>query len=659
MAYSISVEQVAASLGGARPAGDGSWYCRCPSHDDGKPSLWIKERSGGGLHLKCHAGCAYDNVVAALQQRGLWPEPGARQRPKSDGEKRQRKGHDIAEVLRYAPADAPELDWARFRKPAPTRLYTYRDADGRLTGHVARWDDLTGGKEIRPISLARLVDGGLEWVMKAPPSPYGLYNLPDLIARPEAPVLVVEGEKAADAAKIKFPDHVAVTWRMGAKAVDKTDFGPLRGRSVVLWPDADEAGAAAMNAVHASLRDVQCVKVATVKLPLELPKGWDVADPLPAELSTEEILATASAADSDAEPPDAQPAVDTTKTGALLPFVVTAADLHLEEVDQREPIIDPFLLTSSLNMLFAPRGVGKTFLSLAIAISIAEGSAFLSYTVERPRRTLYVDGEMPLSDLKSRVVLMAPNPPSNFEIIPSERLFREGVPINLHSGEDQDRIFSLLRDLEELGRRPDVIIFDNLSSLSGGVNENDNSELDNLLRFLMALRHRGFAVLLVHHAGKGGDQRGASRREDLLDTVMALARPDDTETPKEGAHAILKFTKVRGRRPVPDELEIWLMDHDGRLEWAYQRPKSKNPAMAALRAIFEHRPDQQKDLCAILDVTAGRVSQILKKLRGADLVESDTLVLTHEGRERLLAEFPELYEVVAKQGHLFRDDGIV
>lgn len=663
MAYDITVEEIASRLGKAKPTGDGSWYCRCPCHDDGKPSLWIAQRAGGGLNVKCHAGCASDNVSHALRSMGLWPKPGARKREKSDEAKRHRDDAEIAEIMATIPRNAPEIRWDQFRRPPPTQLYEYRNAGGDLTGYVARWDKTTGEKEIRPVSLAKLKNGKLAWFLKASPGPHHLYNLPELAARPHSPVLILEGEKAAIAASRLFPEHVCMAWRSGASAAGKSDFSPLRDRAVTLWPDSDDAGFRAMDEVRTILATLGITDIRIVHPPSQVEKGWDVADPTPDGVSLEELLRNASpvglalVADEIEHASDV-PAELPSRT-ALLPFVVSASDLDKVEVEFREPIIEPFLLTSSLNMLFAPRGVGKTFLSLALATSLALGTNFLAYDVSRKWRTLYFDGEMPLADLKQRIGQLSPVPPEGFEIIPSESLFRDGVPINLHDEADQQRIFILLRELEVLDRRPDLLIFDNLSSLSGGVNENDNSELDKLLRFLMALRHFGYAVLLIHHAGKGGDQRGASRREDLLDTVMSLQKPPDTASQREGAHGLLTFSKVRGKQPSPDELEIWLMEIDGRLEWAFQKPKTKNPAMGALRAIVEHAPKSQAELARILGVSDGRVSQILKKLREADLVDGRELALTAEGRERIVDHFPELFAQLAQQNHMFRDDGII
>ena len=62
--------------------------------------------------------------------------------------------------------------------------------------------------------------------------------------------------------------------------------------------------------------------------------------------------------------------------------------------------------------------------------------------------------------------------------------------------------------------------------------------------WLLKLRRKGVAVLLVHHAGTNGRQRGTSRREDALDTVIALRRPEDY-SPEQGARFEVPFEKLR------------------------------------------------------------------------------------------------------------------
>jgi hypothetical protein len=65
----VNSERIVKALG-AKRHGRG-WLARCPSHNDHNPSLSIIERNGKAL-VKCWAGCAQNEVIAALKARGLW-----------------------------------------------------------------------------------------------------------------------------------------------------------------------------------------------------------------------------------------------------------------------------------------------------------------------------------------------------------------------------------------------------------------------------------------------------------------------------------------------------------------------------------------------------------------------------------------------------------
>jgi putative DNA primase/helicase len=77
------------------------------------------------------------------------------------------------------------------------------------------------------------------------------------------------------------------------------------------------------------------------------------------------------------------------------------------------------------------------------------------------------------------------------------------------------------------------------------VKENDADSWLNIQKWLIGLRQRNTSVLLIHHAGKNGNQRGSCRKEDILDTVIALKRPGDYEN-HEGSKFEVKFEKCRG-----------------------------------------------------------------------------------------------------------------
>ena len=128
------------------------------------------------------------------------------------------------------------------------------------------------GKRIRPLSW-----DGEQWRWAAPKAPRPLLYLSQLLARPDDPVIVAEGEKAADAAAFLFPTHVATTWPSGCKAIGKADWKPLAGRSVVLWPDADEVGIQAMDTLAQQLLELGAV-VSVVTPPPDVEPGWDLAD---------------------------------------------------------------------------------------------------------------------------------------------------------------------------------------------------------------------------------------------------------------------------------------------------------------------------------------------------------------------------------------------
>lgn len=139
-----------------------------------------------------------------------------------------------------APADAPEPPKAHMVRGMPEAVWTYRDTDGAVLGYVYRFRTSNGGKETIPLSWCRHNESGLEkWHWLSFPEPRPLYGLDRLAAKPEAAVLLVEGEKCADAGHAELPDLAVVSWPGGGKAIKKADFAPIYGRRVILWADCD------------------------------------------------------------------------------------------------------------------------------------------------------------------------------------------------------------------------------------------------------------------------------------------------------------------------------------------------------------------------------------------------------------------------------------
>lgn len=326
-------------------------------------------------------------------------------------------------------------------------------------------------------------------------------------------------------------------------------------------------------------------------------------------------------------------------TDSLGKYALSAAALLAKELPEQEFIVHPWLPVQALAMLFAVRGVGKTWASLELAISVALGRDFIAWPVTKPRRVLFIDGEMPLSSLQFRLKrLLGNNPvPPNLTILSSELLLRDNAGLNIGQPNQQQRVDDYLSELAEQKKAPDLIILDNLSSLVAGVDENSNSDLDLLLRWLMKLRSQGYAVMLVHHAGRNGDQRGASRREDLLDTVIKLERREgfNLEATK-GACFDISFTKLRGEPPKPISLFVALAaDEEGNLHWVHEEGQQQPAYMKIVRAIHELKPASQSALAKKLGCSRQHVHTQVKIGAEKGLLKVNGLSLTEKGIDAL------------------------
>jgi putative DNA primase/helicase len=237
------------------------------------------------------------------------------------------------------------------------------------------------------------------------------------------------------------------------------------------------------------------------------------------------------------------------------------------DIPPREMLLGPILPERGLAMLYAPRGVGKSWLSLSIGLAVAGGASLLRWSAPHQRNVLYVDGEMPLVSLQERLKAISfgfGGEISNdgFRILAADQI-ESGI--NLCDEEGQYSLEPLLHDV-------DLLIVDNLSTLCTTGSESASDAWVPMQNWLLKLRRQGIAVLLVHHAGTNGRQRGTSRREDTLDTVIALRRPEDY-SPEQGARFEIYFEKLRhrvdGDGAIPFEASIQA-DGEEAIRWSWR-----------------------------------------------------------------------------------------
>jgi AAA domain len=222
---------------------------------------------------------------------------------------------------------------------------------------------------------------------------------------------------------------------------------------------------------------------------------------------------------------------------------INLADFAAEALPQRQYVLAPILPERGLAMLYAPRGVGKTQVAFNIGWAVACGQPFLRWYAQKPRRVLYIDGEMPQELLQERAKAMIeasarqPPDPDFFRLLSMDRQ-ELGVSLNLALAEHQAQVEPHLDHV-------DLLILDNISTLVNSGRENDAESWDEMQVWLLKLRRMGKTVLLIHHAGRSGNARGTSKREDVLDTVIELKHPADYEV-EDGARFEVHLTKARG-----------------------------------------------------------------------------------------------------------------
>lgn len=214
------------------------------------------------------------------------------------------KDDSILEDTKIIVPDISENDVAYHNKKfgcLPYAHYKYTDEF-----FVVRWH-ITKDNQLKKEFVSYIYDvQKKKWVSKFP-TPRPLYNLFELVSRPDSPVLIVEGEKTADAAKQLFPDYVVVTSSGGAKSANKSDWSVFQGRDIVIAPDNDQAGSSNAETVKKlcasivnnirflypkTLGKYTIENTSIVELQGEVPQGYDLADSL-ADGWTAELISQA------------------------------------------------------------------------------------------------------------------------------------------------------------------------------------------------------------------------------------------------------------------------------------------------------------------------------------------------------------------------------
>jgi hypothetical protein len=268
----------------------------CPFHKERSPSFCVVPDKGFYYCFGCgETGDVLDFIQATrhVSMREAAEMLGAgRTSPPANYQKQVAEKPPVKRITRVPPRhaaiDQPPTQKS-CRQPGGGFLdimrksfWRYTDERGNLAFFVARFEWGAGEmkKKETPQYTYGSTDGGatFRWWWGHFSEPRFLFNLKEITDEPTKPVLIVEGEKAADAAAKLLPMYVVTTWAGGTNAIEKTDWSPLAGRKILVWPDNDDPGRDAAEAIAQLVQRPSEIKILTPGDSLE--KGWDAADAL-------------------------------------------------------------------------------------------------------------------------------------------------------------------------------------------------------------------------------------------------------------------------------------------------------------------------------------------------------------------------------------------
>lgn len=257
----------------------------CPFHNENTPSFEVVPRKNMYKCMGCGKGgdvidfvMSFDNVDFKEACRRISNGEVPTLPYSLDGSQPHTKKETAPDWVAIVPvpADAPEPSFHHYKHGEPSKIWAYRNERGELLAYTVRYDLGQGKKEILPFTFCKGKDTR-SWRFQGLPTPRSLYGLERLAAKPAAPVIIVEGEKTADALQATVDTAVVVSWIGGANGVALADFSPLKGRRVMIWPDNDWQGISAAIQVGTMVRPLAS-SLQLISNPTDATEGWDFAD---------------------------------------------------------------------------------------------------------------------------------------------------------------------------------------------------------------------------------------------------------------------------------------------------------------------------------------------------------------------------------------------
>ena len=596
----MDIEMIAAALGKYHRKSDGGFMAQCPAHDDRNPSFSIDIGENGKPVFKCFAGCSQESIIDSLKARGLWdtltrPEKVQHRANMGAGCKPEWK------PVLPVPVDAPEPPLTHPKYGQPSMIWRYRSEDGDLLHLVARFD-LPGGKAVLPLTYGS--DGGSpSWKWKALADPRPLYGLETLGDSDE--ILLVEGEKACDAARRLLPDAVVLTWSGGSCTVDKSDWRPLKGKRVIIWPDADEPGQKAAAKILKQLVKVGAKEVRMVSVSPDWPNGWDLADAEAEGWTTGRVkgrLQVAGLMPID-EPVEA-PEDDQTEVFNLDAFAIND-DIQTMEAQMLEDkhILGRMALLGQSTVFYAAPNTGKTLLTLfllteAIKRGDISGEDVYYVNADDTHKGLVFKGKL-ASDYGFK--MLAPG----------------------YRGFKADALPGYLKQMIETdSAKGKVLILDTVKKFTDLMRKDRASVFGEYVRQLVS---HGGTVIMLAHTNKHRDEGGKvvySGTSDLVDDADCAYTIDSLTD--DGETRVIRFENFKNRGDVAREAVY-------RYDCAEDTPyKARLDSVAEVGKDEREAAERQKRLDSIMEKNRPAIEAIKDCIRDGVTQKTALIQEAHE-----------------------------
>jgi len=411
----------------------------------------------------------------------------------------------------------------------PAGRWDYKDENGNLLVCVYRYDT-PKGKQFRP------------WDVKAKvhraPHPRPLYNQQGMVNAET--VIVVEGEKCAQT--LIELGLCATTAMNGAKApLDKTDWSPLQGKHVILWPDHDKVGEDYVDALSKKLPTIPTLNLASlsrVMIPKDKPESWDAADAFEEGVDIEAFLKEHRVCIEPLSSNQKKNKLSASKLSQML------ADTSVPPDD----LIGPRILTpGGLLVLGGAPKVGKTDIMLSWLMHMAAGLPFLGMIPSKPLKIFYLQTEIMYPYLKERVETLGFDP--NFLPLVGENLVMTPQSHFVLNEEGVDCVYETVSQFFD-PKGLDILVIDplrNVYDAGKSGSENDNTAMLAFLRDrverLRSLMNPHMGIILTHHTKKVTKTMleedpfqalsGAASLRSFYTTGMLLFRADEKQSVRQ------------------------------------------------------------------------------------------------------------------------------